>query len=270
MEIKTIMKKLRQYKTVKIMYENMTNANEIIEKISYIQKSFNDTNISPVSYNTIEKVCDNDEKILKVIENLKDIKKEDYERVLNEYKVVQLVAPIKFLDFINIQINLYQNMKNEFEKSQHHSPIVTNAPINEKDIEPKKDVIDDLSKFCEDLIKEVSLDERETVLVYNQSEPNKILYRYGIYGEIKIASDKKSISQKLEYNPHNYFIKIIALGIRSKDENVKRMNKCIKELINYEIEAIIITPLNKTVCTGYYHNRPRVINLTKEQIKNFK
>lgn len=249
MEIKTIMKKLRQYKTVKIMYENMTNANEIIEKISYIQKSFNDTNISPVSYNTIEKVCDNDEKILKVIENLKDIKKEDYERVLNEYKVAQLVTPIKFLDFINIQINLYQNMKNEFEK----------------DIEPKKDVIDDLSKFCEDLIKEISVDGRRTILVYNQSEPNKILYRYGIY-RANIVSDKE-----LVYDQSNYFCEIITIGIKSIDENVERMIKYIKGLINNEIDGIIIVPLNETVCTGYYNNHhTRIINLTKEQIKNFK
>lgn len=265
MEIKTIMEKLRQYKTVKIMYENMTNANEIIEKISYIQKSFNDTNISPVSYNTIEKVCDNDEKILKVIENLKDIKKEDYERVLNEYKVAQLVTPIKFLDFINIQINLYQNMKNEFEKSQHHIPKVNNTPINEKDIEPKKDVIDDLSKFCEDLIKEVSVVGRETILVYNQSEPNDIIYR-----DIKRASDKKSIIYGEGFGSDIYFAEMITIGIRSKDENVKRVIKYIKALINNEIDGIIIVPLNKTVCTGYYNHRPRLINLTKEQIKNFK
>lgn len=235
MDTKIIMKKLRQYNSVKLMYKNISEASEIIGKISYIQKSFVDTNISPVSYDTIEKVCDNNEKILNVIENLKDIKKEDYEEVLNDYRIFQKASPIEFLDFIDTQIKLYKNIISESEKSEHCGHNVSNISDNEKNIKSEKDTLKELSEY---LIHWVLSEGKEILVVNNPSEHVKLSGKIETPNEIKIFQGKTYISNK-------YNVEAIVVGLkdRFRVNDIESVNKCLKKLINKEINGILIVPI---------------------------
>ena len=155
---KEILRKLSIYYKAKVVFNTVNDAfnNEALNILIHAYKSFTDPEIQPVSYESVtelyKKIGDIHETLCKI--NLYGITKDEYDEVLEEYRISQAVTGLlKFTDFIDIEIKILENYLKRIRENKKNEKSECPA-LDKMNGELSKEIPYDFGKGFDEMLDE--------------------------------------------------------------------------------------------------------------------